>query len=169
MKGTVAVLLCFIAGCAAGWSGIIDMDKFGDAWDDATMYILYLLIFTVGIGMGCNQWNSNSSSASIGNISISDSNVTASGGWGAAAIGFSYSDSIIGSGSYRAGKITITTGDEVGFLSKLTKGSGDGYGTAPQRIGKGAYTTTSSFKNTDGSGPWEGVVINDTKHENGVN
>ena len=55
MKGTVAVLLCFIAGCAAGWSGIIDMDKFGDAWDDATIYILYLLIFTVGIGMGCNR------------------------------------------------------------------------------------------------------------------
>lgn len=30
MKGTVIVLLFFIAGCIAGWSGLIDMGKFGD-------------------------------------------------------------------------------------------------------------------------------------------
>ena len=55
MKGTVIVLLFFIAGCIAGWSGLIDMGKFGEAWYKGTMCILYLLIFTVGIGMGCNK------------------------------------------------------------------------------------------------------------------
>ena len=123
--------------------------------------------YAAGIGMGCNYYNTISPTASIGNITISDSYVTARGGLGAAAIGFSVSEWLSGSGTYRAGKITITTGDEVGFLSKLTKGSGDGYETAPQRIGKGAYITPSSFKNTDGSGPWEGVVINDTSYPNG--
>ena len=123
--------------------------------------------YAAGIGMGSNYYNSSLPTASIGNINISDSYVTARGGLGAAAIGFSMCESLLGNGTYRAGKITITTGDEVGFLSKLTKGSGDGYETAPQRIGKGAYTTPSSFKNTDGSGPWEGVVINDTSYPNG--
>ena len=55
MKGTVIVLLFFIAGCIAGWSGLIDMEKFGGTWDKGTMCILYVLIFTVGIGMGCNK------------------------------------------------------------------------------------------------------------------
>ena len=55
MKGTVIVLLFFIAGCIAGWSGLIDMGKFGETWDKGTMCILYVLIFTVGIGMGCNK------------------------------------------------------------------------------------------------------------------
>ena len=125
--------------------------------------------FAAGIGMGCNYQNSSSPTASIGNISISDSYVKASGGSGAAAIGFSMSETLLGGGNYRAGKITIKTADESGFLSGLTSGMNPGTSyTAPQRIGKGAYTTTHSFQNTADSGPWEGVVINDKEYKYGV-
>ena len=117
-----------------------------------------------GIGMGCNYWNSTT--GSIGKITITDSDVTATGGDYAAAIGFSMSEPAVGSGTYRAGRITITTEDEVGFLSKLTPGMN--YGTAPQRIGKGSYNITPTFLNTDGTGPWEGVVINGTSYQYGV-
>ena len=116
--------------------------------------------------MGCNYWNSNSPTASIGKITITDSDVTASGGYGAAAIGFSMSEPSSGSGTYRAGQITITTEDEAGFLSKLTPGMN--YVTTPQRIGKGSYNITPTFLNTDGTGPWEGVVINGTSYQDGV-
>ena len=119
-----------------------------------------------GIGMGCNFWNSNSPTGSIGKITITDSDVTASGGYGAAAIGFSMSEPSSGSGTYRAGRITITTEDESGFLSKLTPGMN--YVTTPQRIGKGSYNVTPTFLNTDGTGPWEGVVINGTSYQDGV-
>ena len=119
-----------------------------------------------GIGMGCNYWNSNSPTASIGKITITDSDVTASGGYGAAAIGFSMSEPSSGSGTYRAGQITITTEDESGFLSKLTPGMN--YVTTPQRIGKGSYNLTPTFLNTAGTGPWEGVVINGTSYQDGV-
>ena len=119
-----------------------------------------------GIGMGCNYWNSNSPTASIGKITITDSDVTASGGFGAAAIGFSMSEPGVGSGTYRAGQITITTEDELGFLSKLTPGMN--YVTTPQRIGKGSYNITPTFLNTDGTGPWEGVVLNGTAYMDGV-
>ena len=117
-----------------------------------------------GIGMGCNYWNSTT--GSIGKITITDSDVTASGGYGAAAIGFSMSEPSSGSGTYRAGQITITTEDEAGFLSKLTPGMN--YVTTPQRIGKGSYNITPTFLNTDGTGPWEGVVINGTSYQDGV-
>ena len=118
-----------------------------------------------GIGMGCNYWNSTT--GSIGKITITDSDVTATGGDYAAAIGFSMSEPAVGSGTHRAGRITITTEDEVGFLSKLTPGMN--YGTAPQRIGKGSYNVTPTFLNTAGTGPWEGVVINGTAYPDGVN
>ena len=118
-----------------------------------------------GIGMGCNYLNSTT--GSIGKITITDSDVTASGGYGAAAIGFSLSELFSGSGdTYRAGRITITTEDEAGFLSKLTPGMN--YVTTPQRIGKGAYNLTPTFLNTAGTGPWEGVVINGTSYQDGV-
>ncbi len=124
-----------------------------------------------GIGMGCNYWNSNSPTASIGKITITDSDVTASGGDCAAAIGFSISETISGKGTYRAGQISITTGNEDVFLSKLQSGGTDGVTTItpPQRIGKGAYdNSTTTFLNTAGTGPWEGVVINGTSYQDGV-
>ena len=97
-----------------------------------------------GIGMGCNYLNSTT--GSIGKITITDSDVTASGGYGAAAIGFSLSELFSGSGdTYRAGRITITTEDEAGFLSKLKPGMAPGFSLTPQRIGKGAYNLTPTF------------------------
>lgn len=54
MKGTLAVVLVFAAGCIAGWSDLIDLESFGEIGRDLTMYVLYLLIFLVGISMGCN-------------------------------------------------------------------------------------------------------------------
>ena len=119
--------------------------------------------YAAGIGMGYNYLNVN---ASIGDISITNSDVTAKGGNSAAAIGFSMSEPSLGSGTYRAGQITITTKDEAGFLSKLTPGVN--YGTTPQRIGKGSYNITPTFLNTAGTGPWEGVVINGTAYLDGV-
>ena len=120
-----------------------------------------------GIGMGCNYLNSTT--GSIGKITITDSDVTASGGYGAAAIGFSLSELFSGSGdTYRAGRITITTEDEAGFLSKLKPGMAPGFSLTPQRIGKGAYNLTPTFLNTAGTGPWEGVVINGTSYQYGV-
>ena len=49
MKGTVAVVLVFVAGCLAGWSGLVDLESFGKIGKDLTMYVLYLLILLVGI------------------------------------------------------------------------------------------------------------------------
>ena len=125
--------------------------------------------YAAGIGMGCNQLNSESPAAGIGKITITDSDVTASGGDCAAAIGFSMSESLSGNGdTYRAGRITITTEDEAGFLSKLKPGINHGFSLTPQRIGKGSYNYTPTFLNTDGTGPWEGVVINGTSYQDGV-
>ena len=107
--------------------------------------------------------------AGIGKITITDSDVTASGGDCAAAIGFSMSESLSGNGdTYRAGRITITTEDEAGFLSKLKPGINHGFSLTPQRIGKGSYNYTPTFLNTDGTGLWEGVVINGTSYQDGV-
>ena len=114
--------------------------------------------YAAGIGMGCNQLNSESPAAGIGKISITDSDITAIGGIYAAAIGFPISE-------------TITTGNEDVFLSKLQSGGTDGVTTItpPQRIGKGAYdNSTTTFLNTAGTGPWEGVVINGTSYQDGV-
>ena len=54
MKGTLLVIAVFFAGCIAGWAGIIDLAKFGETGKNLTMYILYILIFLVGVSMGCN-------------------------------------------------------------------------------------------------------------------
>ena len=126
--------------------------------------------YAAGIGMGCNHLNSESPAAGIGKISITDSDITAIGGIYAAAIGFPISQTIAGKGTYRAGQISITTGNEVVFLSKLQPGGTDGDTTItpPQRIGKGSYNYTPTFLNTDGTGPWEGVVINGTAYPDGV-
>ena len=54
MKGTVLTVSVFLLGCAAGWSGLADMEIFGEAGDDVTIYLLYLLMFLVGISVGAN-------------------------------------------------------------------------------------------------------------------
>lgn len=54
MKGTVIVLIIFALGCLAGWSGIVDLGAFGKTGENITVYILYALMFLVGISMGCN-------------------------------------------------------------------------------------------------------------------
>ena len=126
--------------------------------------------YAAGIGMGCNYLNSESPTAGIGKISITDSDITAIGGIYAAAIGFPISQTIAGKGTYRAGQISITTGNEDVFLSKLQPGGTDSDTTItpPQRIGKGSYNYTPTFLNTDGTDPWEGVVINGTAYPDGV-
>lgn len=54
MKGTAIVIAIFALGCLAGWSGVVDMESMGKFRDEAPVYILYVLMFLVGISMGCN-------------------------------------------------------------------------------------------------------------------
>ena len=54
MKGTLIVVAFFALGCLAGWSGLVNLEHFGEAGKNITMYVLYLLIFLVGVSMGCN-------------------------------------------------------------------------------------------------------------------
>ena len=54
MKGTVFTVAVFVLGCIAGWSGFADMEMFGDAGRDLPMYLLYILMFLVGISVGSN-------------------------------------------------------------------------------------------------------------------
>ena len=54
MKGTVLTVAVFVLGCIAGWSGFADMEMFGDAGRDLPMYLLYILMFLVGISVGSN-------------------------------------------------------------------------------------------------------------------
>ena len=51
MKGTLAVLAVFGAGCIAGWAGWLPFDPEDE---NITMYILYALMFLVGLGIGSN-------------------------------------------------------------------------------------------------------------------
>lgn len=51
MKGTLAVLAVFAAGCIAGWAGWLPFDPEDE---NITMYILYALMFLVGLGIGSN-------------------------------------------------------------------------------------------------------------------
>lgn len=125
--------------------------------------------YSSGIGMGYG----NTSQPSIGKITITNSDVTAKAGRYASAIGFSYTESVVNpTPDYRAGQIIITTDNLETFLSKLTAG-----GTAhaefaayAQRIGVGSYAIPypPSLLNQDGSGPWEGVVINGAVYADGV-
>lgn len=124
------------------------------------------------IGMGCNSWSN--SLPPIGAITITNSYIKANAGMRAAAIGFSCCfTSVDGNMTYCAGKITITTNEDLKtFLSRLTLSQG----AVPnmvlaQRIGKGQYMNNekpSSFKNTAGTGDWEGVVINGTLYPDGI-
>ena len=124
--------------------------------------------YSSGIGMGYG----NTSQPSIGKITITNSDVTAKAGRYASAIGFSYTESVVNpTPDYRAGQIIITTDNLETFLSKLTAG-----GTAhaefaayAQRIGVGSHAIPypPSLLNQDGSGPWEGVVINGTVYADG--
>lgn len=54
MKGTLTVVAVFAVGCLSGWSGLVDLESFGEKGADIPVYVLYLLIFLVGISMGCN-------------------------------------------------------------------------------------------------------------------
>lgn len=124
--------------------------------------------YSSGIGMGYG----NTSQPSIGKITITNSDVTAKAGRYASAIGFSYTESVVNpTPDYRAGQIIITTDNLETCLSKLTAG-----GTAhaefaayAQRIGVGSHAIPypPSLLNQDGSGPWEGVVINGTVYADG--
>ncbi len=125
--------------------------------------------YSPGIGMGYG----NTTQPSIGKITITNSDVTAKAGNYASAIGLPFTQSAKDtSPDYKAGQITITTDNLETFLSKLTTG-----GTAnptnceyAQRIGKGSHgkSYTPSILNQNGTGPWEGVVINNKAYKNGV-
>lgn len=90
-----------------------------------------------GAGIG------SSTNGACGDITIEDAVIVATGGDCAAGIGMgcNYLNSTTGS----IGKITITTEDEAGFLSKLKPGMAPGFSLTPQRIGKGAYNLTPTF------------------------
>ena len=122
-----------------------------------------------GIGLGYG----NTTSPSIGKITITNSDVTAKAGDYASAIGLPYSEGMSGAEpDYKVGQIIITTDNLETFLSKLTAGGTvhSSFATYAQRIGVGSHGNTyfPSILNQDGSGPWEGVVINGTAYTNGV-
>ena len=126
--------------------------------------------YSPGIGMGYG----NTSQPSIGKITITNSDVTAKAGKFAAAIGLPFTESATGmSPDYKAGQIIITTDNLETFLSKLTTGGtvNSSFATYAQRIGKGSHDKiiTPSILNQNGTGPWEGVVINGTAYPDGVN
>lgn len=127
--------------------------------------------YAAAIGMGCNSYNDNFPAASIGAITITNSDITANGGYAAAAIGFSACYTQGGAATYCSGKITITTDDLDKFLSCLTLDQGYlGDRIAAKKIGKGQQwpLTPSTFRNTDNTAEWEGVVINGTEYKDGV-
>lgn len=122
-----------------------------------------------GIGLGYG----NTTSPSIGKITITNSDVTAKAGDYASAIGLPYSEGMSGAvPDYKVGQIIITTDNLETFLSKLTAGgtANSSFATYAQRIGVGSHGNTyfPSILNQDGSGPWEGVVINGTAYPDGV-
>ena len=123
------------------------------------------------IGMGCNSFNDNFPAASIGAITITNSDITAKAGNRAAAIGFSACFTDGGAATYCSGKITITTDDLDRFLSCLTLEQGGLLDKiAAKKIGKGQQwaLNPSTFRNTDNTAEWEGVVINGTEYKDGV-
>ena len=127
--------------------------------------------YAAAIGMGCNSVNVDFPAASIGAITITNSDITANGGYAAAAIGFSACYTQGGAATYCSGKITITTDDLDKFLSCLTLDQGYlGDRIAAKKIGKGQQwpLTPSTFRNTDNTAEWEGVVINGTEYKDGV-
>ncbi len=124
--------------------------------------------YSPGIGMGYG----NTSQPSIGKITITNSDVTAKAGSYAAAIGLPYTEGAVGATpDYKAGQIIITTDNLETFLSKLTTGgtANQTYAEYAQRIGVGSHAIPypPSLLNQDGSGPWEGVVINGTVYADG--
>ncbi len=54
MKGSLIVVGIFIIGCIAGWTGLVDLRQWGTVGNDIAMYILYVLMFLVGVSLGCN-------------------------------------------------------------------------------------------------------------------
>ena len=123
------------------------------------------------IGMGCNSFNDNFPAASIGAITITNSDITAKAGNRAAAIGFSACFTDGGAATYCSGKITLTTDDLDRFLSCLTLEQGGLLDKiAAKKIGKGQQwaLNPSTFRNTDNTAEWEGVVINGTEYKDGV-
>ena len=126
--------------------------------------------YAAAIGMGCNSVNVDFPAASIGAITITNSDITANGGYAAAAIGFSACYTQGGPATYCSGKITITTDDLDKFLSCLTLNQGNLLNKiAAKKIGKGQqWVNPSTFRNTDNTAEWEGVVINGTEYKDGV-
>lgn len=52
MKGSLLVVAFFVLGCLLGWSGQLPDSLLKG---DLTMYVLYLLMFLVGISIGCDK------------------------------------------------------------------------------------------------------------------
>lgn len=52
MKGSLIVVAFFVLGCLLGWSGQLP-DSLVEG--NLTMYVLYLLMFLVGISIGCDK------------------------------------------------------------------------------------------------------------------
>lgn len=126
--------------------------------------------YSPGIGLGY----ANTTSPSIGKITITNSDVTAKAGYYASAIGLPYSEGVAGAEpDYKVGQIIITTDNLETFLSKLTTGgtANPSFATYAQRIGVGSHVNINMYSpsilNQDGSGPWEGVVINGTAYPDG--
>ena len=54
MKGSLLIIGCFVAGCLLGWSGLISTLVIVDS-DSYSRYVLYLLMFLVGMSIGCDK------------------------------------------------------------------------------------------------------------------
>ena len=74
MKGSLTVLACFAAGCLCGLWG-----QFGPAVHDVSMYVLYLLMFQVGIGIGGTLLFSALASLLLSQWSVADCLAVGSG------------------------------------------------------------------------------------------
>ena len=54
MKGSLLIVGCFTAGCLLGWSGWIPVSVM-DGSDNYSRYVLYLLMFLVGMSIGSDK------------------------------------------------------------------------------------------------------------------
>ena len=54
MKTSILIVGCFIIGCLLGWSGWIPSSVM-DGSDNYSRYVLYVLMFLVGMSIGCDK------------------------------------------------------------------------------------------------------------------
>ena len=54
MKTSILIVGCFIIGCLLGWSGWIPSSVM-DGSNNYSRYVLYILMFLVGISIGCDK------------------------------------------------------------------------------------------------------------------